>query len=167
MLFVARGSVRHGSFEEGKPWERLRGFSKHHAEGLYYTREQLELRQNVAKKGIAKLAVSDSANVILGEFVEDTPLHINCADASPVDIERLHVALTREFISSQHETVSALCRVPFHWPKGDDRVMSYDPGRAGWKQSQTPKGLAEALGWIIAVAIIATLGALIVWFLWR
>jgi hypothetical protein len=166
LLFVARGSVRHGLFEEGRPWERLNGFRHEQAEALYYTREQLQIRQHVTKKGIAQFVLSDGANVILGEFGEATPpLHINCAEGSPVDINRLHLALIREFITRKEEFVSKICRDPFLWPKDDDRVLTYDPDRTGWEESQTANARQEILGWIVAVAIIAALGAVSVWLL--
>jgi hypothetical protein len=164
LLFVARGTVRHGSFEEGKPWQRLRGFSRHTADGLYYTREQLELRHHIAGKGLgAKLALSDSAQVLLAEFVDDTALHLNCADAPPVDIDRLHIALTREFIGNQYELVSNICRIAFEWPIEDDRVLTYDPARAGPRNQRKPKLLVEALGWIVALGVVAALAVTVFW----
>jgi hypothetical protein len=155
LLFVARGTVRHGTFEEGKPWERLRGFSNHSADGLYYTKEQLEVRQHLGSKSIGgRMALGDSAQVLLAEFVDDTALHVNCATASPVDLEHLHVALTREFVGNQHILVGSLCQDSFQWPVDDERVMTYDPARKSPDHSQSPRLISEALGWIVALALV-------------
>jgi hypothetical protein len=166
LLFVARGTVRHGSFEEGKPWERLHGFSKHSADELYYTRKQLEYRHHATSKSAgAKLALSDGAQVILAEFIDDTALHVNCADASPVDIDRLHVALTREFLIYKHELVGKICRVAFEWPRDDDKVMTYEPGRPSPGPQGKAKSLAEAIGWLVALGVVAAFGIALLWML--
>jgi hypothetical protein len=164
LLFVARGTVRHGSFEEGKPWERLRAFSTHAADGLYYTKTQLELRQHIANKGVgAKLALSDSAHVIFAEFLDDTALHINCADATPVEIDRLHMVLTREFVGNQPQLVGNICRVAYVWPVGDDSVLTYHPTRSGWSNQRTPGFLMNALEWAVALGLVAGLAAFVLW----
>ena len=166
LLFVARGTSRHGSFEEGKPWERLHGFSKHNAEALYYTRQQLELHQHFANKKIGtKLALSDGAHVLLAEFDDNVALHINCADATPVEIDRLHVTLIRAFIRSREELVGNICSVAFEWPVGDDNVVTYDPARPGWPDQQKQGILVDALGWIVALGVVAALAALVLWLL--
>jgi hypothetical protein len=136
LLFVARGTSRQGSFEEGKPWERLRGFSKHNAEELYYTRQQLELLRHFANKSLGtKLALSGGAHVLLAEFDDNVALHLNCADATPVEIDRLHVTLIREFIRSREELVGNICSIAFEWRVEDDKVVTYDPARPGWARS--------------------------------
>jgi hypothetical protein len=155
LLFVARGTVRHGTFEEGKPWERLRGFSNHSADGLYYTKGQLEARQHLGSKSIGgRMVLSDSAQVLLAEFEDDTALHVNCATASPVDVENLHVALTREFVGNRHILIGSLGQNGYRWPVNDDRVMTYDPARKGPDSRQSSKLISEALGWIIALALV-------------
>ena len=130
----------------------------------YYTKEQLELRHHIASKGVgAKLALSDGAQVLLAEFVDDTALHVNCADATPVAIDRLHMALTREFVGNQHQLVGNICRVAFEWPSEDDRVMTYDPTRPGWTNQGKPSALVDVLGWVVAVAVVGGLGAFVFW----
>jgi hypothetical protein len=164
LLFVARGTVRHGSFEEGRSWDRLRGFSTHAADGLYYTKKQLELRQHAGSKSAgSKLALIDNAQILLAEFVDETPLHINCADAPPVDIDRLHVALTREFVRNQHELVGTLCRVAFHWPAEDDRVPTYHPTPPVAPRGRRLRFFGEAIGWIVAIALVAAAGGFLLW----
>lgn len=166
LLFVARGTVRdpHGRFEEGRPWVRLRGFSRHTADGLYYSKSQLEFRHHIANKGVgAKLALSDSAHVLSAEFDDDIALHINCADATPVDIDRLHVTLIREFIRSRGELVDHACRGVFEWPLGDDQVMTYDPARSEWDDQPKSRLIVEAFGWVVALGVVAALGALFLW----
>lgn len=164
LLFVARGTVRHGLFEEGRPWDRLNGFSQPTADQLYYTKKQLELRQHFASKSVgAKLAMSDNAHVLLAEFRDDSALHINCADAPPVDIERLHVALTREFILRRDELVGEICRGLYEWPITDDKVVTYDPARPGPGPQGKTKLLVEALGWIVALGVVVALGKALLW----
>lgn len=164
LLFVARGTVRHGLFEEGRAWERLNGFSQPTADELYYTKRQLELRHHFAGKGVgAKLGMSDSAYVLLAEFRDDTALHINCADAPPVDIDRLRVTLTREFVINREELVGDICHGVYQWPVADDTIMSYDPARPiPGPQGQT-KLLLEALGWIVALGVVAALAVAFLW----
>jgi hypothetical protein len=158
LLFVARGTVRQGSFEEGKPWERLNGFSQPTADQLYYTKKQLELRHHFAGKGVgAKLGASDSAHVLLAEFRDDTALHVNCADASPVDIDRLRVTLTREFVINREELVGDICHGLYQWPVTDEKIMTYDPARPIPGLQGRTKLLLEALGWIVALSIVAAL----------
>lgn len=166
LLFVARGSVRHGLFEEGKPWEKLNGFSQPTADTLYYTKKQLEFRQHLASKSVgAKLAMSDSAHVLLAEFRDDTALHINCADAPPVDIDRLRVALTREFVIYRDELVGEICHGLYEWPVTDDKVLIYDPGRPSPSPQGKTKLALEALGWIVALGVVAVLGVAFLWVL--
>ncbi len=158
LFFVARGTVRHGSFEEGKPWDRLNGFSQPTADQLYYTKKQLDFRHHLAAKSVgAKLAMSDSAHVLLAEFRDDTALHINCADAPPVEIDRLRVALTREFVIRRDELVGDLCRVAYEWPISDDKVMTHDSARPSPRPEGRTKLFVEALGWIVALGIVAAL----------
>jgi hypothetical protein len=164
LLFAARGNVRHGPFEEAKAWEKLTGFSQPTADELYYTKKQLEFRHYFASKSIgAKLALTDNAHVLRAEFAEDTALHINCADATPVDIDRLRVALTQKFILSRNALVSNICHGLYEWPVTDDKVMTYDPARPGWGDHLKRGFLFEALGWIVAVAVVAGLAALLFW----
>jgi hypothetical protein len=164
LLFVARGTVRHGAFEEGRPWERLRGFSTQAAERLYYTKRELELRQHLGSKSVgAKVALSDSAQVLLAEFFDQTPLHINCADAPQVDLDRLHLALRSEFISRQHELVGSLCQEAFYWPMEDDRVPIFHPTPPAGPRERRSRVLGEAVGWIVALAVVAALGSFFLW----
>jgi hypothetical protein len=164
LLFVARGTKRHGSFEEGKPWERLRGFSRHTADELYYTRHQLERLRSFADKSPGrKFALSDGAQVLLAEFDDNVALHINCAVATPVEIDRLHMTLIHAFIRGRDELVGYICSVAYEWPVGDDRVATYDPARPRRTDLQRPAVLQEAVGWIIAVGTVSAVAAFICW----
>jgi hypothetical protein len=172
LLFVARGTVRdpYGKFEEGKSWARLRGFSVHSAESLYRTKGEIVLRQHLgSKNAMMKWALSDSAVVALAEFLDDRAIHINCADASQNDMDWLHATLVREFVTNQPVLVGKLSRNGFTWPVGDDRVMTYDPGRTWWSGQAKPGFVVEALGWAIALGLIGGGFALISWMvgLWR
>lgn len=156
LLFVARGTVRHGAFEEGRPWDRLQGFSKPTADQLYYTRHQLEIRQHFTSKSVgAKLALADSAHVLVAEFIDDTPIHINCADASPVEIDQLHGLLVREFITYRAGD--------FQWPLNDDRVPTFEPARQDIDKGRKHGFWIEMLGWIVALAIVVGLAAFLFW----
>lgn len=164
LLFVARGAVREGQFEEGKPWEALRGFSLQSADSLYYSRAEQQMRQHLAGKGLASRWVwSDGAQVLLAEFAGDTPLHVNCAEASPVEIDRLHVALTRAFLTHRDELVARQCREMFLWPTDDGRVETYDPARKGWPGEKPPSLLMEAVGWTVALTTVVAVGAVLFW----
>ena len=156
LLFVARGTVRHGAFEEGKPWDRLQGFSKPTADQLYYTRHQLEIRQHFTSKSVgAKLALADSAHVLVAEFIDDTPIHINCADASPVEIDQLHGLLVREFITYRGGD--------FQWPLNDERVPTFKPAHRDTDRGPKHRFWIDALAWIVALGIVAGLAALLCW----
>jgi hypothetical protein len=164
LLFVARGTVRHGSFEEGRPWERLRAFSTQAADLLYSTKAQLVLREHLASKGVGtKMGLTDGAHVLLAEFFNDTALHINCAGATPVEVDRLHLELTRAFIGKRDDLVGRICSVAFEWPLGDDRVMTCDPERTGWSDKRNSGFLVDALEWAVAVAAVAGLGVFVLW----
>ena len=153
LMFVARGTVRHGTFEEGKPWQHLRGFSNASADGLYYTKEQLEARQHLAGKSLGgRVALSDSAQVLRAEFDDDTPLHVNCATAPPVDIERLHLALTREFVGNRSILADSICRDAYRWPVDDERVITYDPARKSPNHRRNFG--SEVVGWIAALVLV-------------
>jgi hypothetical protein len=171
LLFVARGTVRdpYGKFEEGKPWSRLHGFGEHSAESLYRTKGEIELRRHAIKSPLAKWALSDNAVVVLAEFQDDRAIHINCADAPQNDINWLHATLVREFVTNQPVLVGTFSRNGFTWPVGDDRVMTYDPGRTWWSDQPKPGLVMEALSWAIALGVIGGGFALISWMagLWR
>lgn len=169
LLFVARGSVRHGSFEEGKPWEHLRSFSVHSAESLYYSRSELQARQQLSGKGLgSRLLWGDGAQVLLAELGGYGALHVNCAEAAPVDIDRLHLTLTQQFIGRQHELVASLCKDAFVWPIEDDRVETHDATRGGWEgaagnESPSTFGtkLANAAMGLLALGLAALLAYLL------
>ena len=172
LLFVARGTVRdpYGKFEEGKPWARLRGFSEHSAESLYRTKSEIALRKRLASKNpMLEWGLHDNAIVVLAEFQDDRAIHINCADAPQNDLNRLHATLVREFVTNQPVLVGKLSRNGSTWPIGDDRVMTYDPGRTWWIDQAKPGLVMEALSWAIALGLIGGGFALISWLvgLWR
>lgn len=172
LLFVARGTVRdpHGKFEEGKPWARISGFSKHSAENLYRTKSESEFWRHVTSKNpLTKAALCDGALVLLAEFEDDAPIHINCADTPQNDIDRLHAALVREFMANQWALVGTLSGNLFKWPLGDVRVMTHDPKRTWWPDQPKPSLAMEALNWAMMVGLIGGALAAISWMtgLWR
>ena len=166
LLLVARGAKRVGGFEAGKPWQSLRSFSVQAAEGLYYTKAELDVRRYLANKGLgSKLAWSDGGQVVLADFAGDSPLHLNYAEASPVDLDRLHVALTRAFVGRQ-ELVAELCRDEmYRWPLTDERVPSYDPDSRGGPSERQLRPVVDALLWVLAIAIVGGGLGLVLWLL--
>ena len=163
LLFVARGSKGRGGFEAGKPWEFLNGVSIIAAERLYYTKAELELRRHLAGKGVgSKYLWTDNGQVLLAEFRGDTPLHLNYVEASPDDIDHLHLALLREFVTNKDQLVLKLCKVMFLWPTADDKVVTYDPKRIDAKAAAHQRYNLIANVLIGALVIVAG-GALVLW----
>ncbi len=123
LQFVAAGSVRHGPFEEARPWELLKSFEKGSADQLYYAasdRAALDLLASKSKSGAGRLLAADGALVMLANFADaraSVPTHLNCADASPVEVTLLHDRLHREFIAKRPHVVNEICGGEYIWPK--------------------------------------------------
>ena len=88
LQFVSVGLVRHGAFEEARPWARLVSFARETAEQQYHTaadRALLEMLTSKSKSGVGRLLATDGAQVMLANFADDkpsVPMHLNCADSS-------------------------------------------------------------------------------------
>ncbi len=123
LQFVAAGLVRHGPFEEERPWELLKSFEKGAADQLYYAasdRAALDLLASKSKSGAGRLLAADGALVMLANFADErasAPMHLNCADASPVEVALLHDRLHREFIAKRPHVVNEICGGEYIWPK--------------------------------------------------
>ena len=160
LLFTARGAVRHGSFEEGKPLAGLTGFSRHPAESLYYSPAGLHGRAAAAGKSqAAQAALKDHGQVILAEFGGDEPMHVNYAEASGVELERLEVELVRAF-GNHRKLTARLSKALDRWPVGGDRVVTSDPTRRGWPERSL---LREIVAWGMALTLLAAFGLGLIW----
>ncbi len=130
--FVASGTVRHGSFEEARPWELLKSFEKGSADQLYHAasdRAALDLLASKSKSGAGRLLAADGALVMLANFADaraSVATHLNCADASPVEVALLHDRLHREFIAKRSHFVNELCGGEYIWPK-DKPFIDFQP----------------------------------------
>ena len=167
LLFAARGTVRAGSFEEAKPWEQLTGFDCQPAQSLYYSStDSIMRRPRPGKSKAGEMIAHDGAQVLRAIFgPTDLPIHINCADASPVELEKLQAALRRAFIENRNAHIRQHCKNMFRWPVDDGRVSTYDPSSTGWPP--TVSGMAArmlvVLSWLLAGAIVAGAAAGIFW----
>lgn len=164
LLFVSRGRVHAGSYEEGRPWRNLVQFASDRSEKQYVTASELALRQLASRKSEAlQYLFSDGGQVVLANFDDDRPgvsLHLNCADASAAEIANLCGVLLREFVLRR----GALVRdTPFEhsfvWPKGNDTLETYDPCRPAPK---TPLHV-EIIGWLVPMVAFGAVAVFILW----
>jgi len=123
LQFVSVGSVRHGAFEEARPWEKLASFAEGTAEQLYHTatdRVLLDTLAGKSKSGAGRILVTDGARVMLANFADhrpSVPMHLNCADCASVEMAMLHDRLHREFMAKRSELVNSICNGEYVWPK--------------------------------------------------
>ena len=154
LQFVAAGPVRHGPFEEARPWELLKSFEKGSADQLYYAaseRAALDLLASKSKSGAGRPLAADGALVMLANFGDaraSVPTHLNCADASPVEVALLHDRLHREFIASRPQLVNEICGGEFVWPKDSPFIAFQPPAPAvipRWKARLVDLSIAVVL----------------------
>jgi len=132
LQFVSIGSVRHGAFEEARPWEKLVSFAVERAEQLYHSsadRALLDVLANKSKSGAGRLLTTDGALVMVANFADDrrsVPMHLNCADCTPVEAAMLHDRLRLEFIDKRWDLVADKCGGEHAWPK-DRPFVAYTP----------------------------------------
>jgi hypothetical protein len=72
LQFVSVGPVRHGAFEEARPWEKLVSFAVERAEQLYHSsadRALLDVLANKSKSGAGRLLTTDGALVMVANFL--------------------------------------------------------------------------------------------------
>ncbi len=159
LQFVAAGSVRHGKFGEARPWELLKSFEKGTAEQHYYSaadRALLDVLASKSKSGAGRLLAADGAHVMLANFADErvsVAMHLNCADAPPVEVALLHDRLHREFIAKRAHLLSDNCGGDYVWPKDKPFVV--------W-QAPAPVAVPRWMGRLVDVSIAAVLG-LIAW----
>ena len=121
-MFVAAGSVRHGEFEEARPWELLHSFEQTVADQIYPSAHERVILDTLGRKNsMTRIVLTDGAHVMLANFADERTsvgMHINCASASPVEVALLHDRLRREFIDKRHHYVTDCCDGAFIWPEG-------------------------------------------------
>ena len=74
LQFVAAGSVRHGDFEEARPWEVLHSFERSAAEQNYHVpaeRALIDMVASKSKSGLGRLLATDAAHVLLANFSDE------------------------------------------------------------------------------------------------
>lgn len=135
LQFVSVGLVRHGEFEEARPWEALAGFEVSTADRHYYSaghRALFDALANKSKSGDGRLLTTDGAFVILANFGDERrsmPMHLNCADCAPVEAATLQDRLQFEFIERQRDLIAKRCDGDYVWPK-DKPFVAHSPGVA-------------------------------------
>jgi len=135
LQFVAVGLVRHGAYEETRPWRKLTSFSTALAENLHATAQQKVLMQALGEKNrAARVLLTDGAHVVVAHFEGregfDAPLNLNCADASAAEASELYAVLTREFFGERERVLNASkCRGEYLWPKDAPPFVAYTPGK--------------------------------------
>ena len=159
LQFVAAGSVRHGAFEEARPWQLLHSFERSTAEQHYYApheRALIDTLANKSKSGLGRLLANDGAHVLLANFSDErrsVPMHLNCAEASPAEVVLLHDLLLREFIDRRGDIVREHCGSEFVWPPGKPFIVWKAPAPAvvpRWKARMVDLSIAAILaliGW--------------------
>ncbi|MGB8738271.1 MAG: hypothetical protein WCD20_19490 [Rhodomicrobium sp.] len=154
LQFVSAGSVRHGAFEEARPWELLKSFQSGTADQLYYAasdRAALDLLAGKSKSGAGQLLAKDGAQVMLANFADERaslPMHLNCADASPVEVALLHDRLHREFIAKRPLLLDGICGGEYIWPKDKPFIAYEAPAPAAiprWKARLVDLSIAAML----------------------
>jgi hypothetical protein len=163
LRFVSAGPVRHGEFVEARTWQQLSSFERSSADHLYYSaqdRAALDWLGQKGKTGIARMATTDGALVMLAHFEDERPtdpMHLNCAVASPVEAMQLHDRLTREFIAKRPHLVEVMCNGEYKWPEGKP-FIAHEP--------LPPVVIPPWMDWLINLSIAAVLGAMAFGFYW-
>ena len=157
------GAVRHGAFEEARPWEKLVSFGVDKADQHYYSagdRTLLDMLSGKSKSGVGRLLATDGAFVILANFADErrsVPMHLNCADCLPVEAAMLHDRLRFEFLDRRLDLVAEQCGGEFTW--SEDRPFA----------AHSPAVAPRLPRWVVRLVdlSIAAMLALIGWGLYK
>jgi hypothetical protein len=153
LQFVAAGSVHHGAFVEARPWEALHSFGVAAAEQLYRAgsdRALLEVFASKSKTGAGRMLSTDGAQVMLANFPDrhaSLPMHLNCAEASLVEMAVLHDRLQRAFIDQRTNFIHERCCGI--WPS-DEPFIAYEPPA----RPDQPSWVV----WLVDLSIVFVLG---------
>ena len=153
LQFVSVGLVRHGEFEEARPWEALVSFEVKKADQLYHAGERVlvDVLASKSKSGAARLLAHDGAQVILANFADEqrsVPMHLNCADCTPVEAATLHDRLRLEFLDRRLDLIDKRCGGEYVWPK-DKPFVAHTPPVA----APLPRRMARLVDVAIAVVL--------------
>jgi len=154
LQFVASGSVRFGVFEEVRPWEKLVSFTVAKADELYYStadRALLDIVTSRSRSGAARALAADGAFVILANFADErrsVPMHLNCADCTPVEIGMLHDRLRLEFLDRRTGFIERICDGVMVWPNDTPYVA-----HKAAPPTSSMRGLTYLLDALIAVGL--------------
>lgn len=156
LYFVARGRVRLGTFEEGRPWQRLQGFAIKSAAELYQDQNEQVLSRHFANKNaVLGGLLHDGSRVLVATFRIGSPMHLNYADAPLAQLERLHGILSESFV---HGGAVGLA-MEWHCAVDDARVETYDPKRPGWPEERSKRRLELVWAWLVNLGLaVAVLG---------
>ena len=157
LQFVSVGSVRHGEYEEARPWEKLVSLGMGTAEQHYHSageRALIDIVASKSKSGAGRLLAADGAQVMLANFADARPsvaMHLNCAEALPVEVAQLHDVLSREFIRKRPDLVREICDGEYVWPQGRPFVAytpPAPPSGSRWLMRVIDLSIAAGLGLI-------------------
>jgi hypothetical protein len=155
LQFVSVGAVRHGEFEEARPWEALAGFEVSSADKHYRSAAEsalLDMLASKSKSGAGRVFTTDGAFVILASFGDERrsmPMHLNCAACKPVEAVMLHDRLRLEFLDRRMALIDERCNGEYVWPQARPFV------------AHTPAVSAAAPRWIARLAdllVVVVLG---------
>lgn len=162
LYFVARGTVREGSYEEGRQWTKLKGFKPVPAERLYTSpHRRAELEQLLRHTKTGSMLLQDHAFVVLADFEGESSIHVNCAVGSKVELDKLALLLSNTFANPDLYFDAELrtkfgIEVGYDWPKGDDSVPYYAPESV---RERSTTVWTEIFGWLGAIVVVAGAGA--------
>ena len=161
LQFAAAGDVRHGDFEEARPWQALYAFALSNADQQYYAPHDRALMDAAVSKNLfLRVALADAAHVLIANFNDERAsvgVHINCASAAPVKIAALHDRLRREFIDKREHYRLECCDGEFVWPK--DKVFEA-------YVLPKPTELPRWADWLMNAAIAVLIGVFGFGFYW-
>jgi len=157
LQFVSVGLVRHGEIEEARSWQKLVRFEVKRADELYHSakdRVLLDVLASKSKSGAGRVFTTDGAFVILANFADErraVPMHLNCADCTPVEADTVHDRLNFEFLDRQRDLIAERCDGAYVWPKDKPFVAHRPPTAAPlprWKARLVDLAIVLALGLI-------------------
>jgi hypothetical protein len=155
LQFVSVGLVRHGEFEEARPWEALAGFEFGSADKHYRSAAEgalLDMLASKSKSGAGRVLATDGALVVLANFRDErlsVPMHLNCADCKPVEASMLCDRLRLEFLDRQEDLIRERCKGEYVWRK-DKPFSAFTP--------QVTPPLPRRMKRLIDLAIVVLLG---------
>jgi hypothetical protein len=168
LQFASVGPVRHGAFEEARPWEQLVSFAVERADQHYYSaanRALLDVVTSKSKSGAGKLLTTDGAFVVLANFADEhrsVSMHLNCADCKPVEAAMLHDRLRLEFLDRRAQLINDQCDGEYVWPE-DRPFVAYDPADAAAPPSRWINWLAN----LVVTVVLGLMAWVAYWLLLR